>query len=628
VTPALLLPDSPEGRLIKQLPTIAQGIAQASGNALLKTGINLSSAGQPSYDLFAGSVERLTGLLMQGFAKYTLAEVQRLGIAGALEAIKKTPIFTWDDNATRETIAVHVAATGSLKTFPLPVIARRPGFYAIHPAFAMLYLGRAPNIEGQVDVMEANGSLCYPVYDADFGVLYSQGVIDAMRGSIANFVDQLEEGELIDTFAKSWYQFPEFFDDVYGTREVEVITEQGSYFETVPVVERVLKPEYAPATVYPWPCNALNHPGALIQPFAELGWRLRDARSKAKRAQRLQLVAIALAAWGGYAAITSIASSGFSLANVAQLTTSIDRLPGVDLGVIGDIAAGLSSGLKFSASIPGADTMFDFPDDLGEIVFDPSAFDVELTLDDIGANVVNFDDSIFYDFGLEATDLLSDDFGNIFTVTGEAVALDPEAYVKSIYIDEAGNYRDFSNNVLLSQAEADQVFNESGADNDAVFAELASRVQSIGGQTFGSIDGPQARPAGSPAPANQVQVPVIQQISDTVLGWFKTITSYQLAKEQLEKTGRYTPPYQTSPSGTAYSQVPGVPIRRTDGSMVVNNGNGTQTVQYPDGRVQTMPTNLSPASLSGGTLIPGLSNQTLLLAGAGLLAVVLLTRRN
>lgn len=607
---------------MKQFPTIARGMAQAVGNAVIKTGVNLSSAGNPSYDLFAGSVDRLAALLMPAFDRFTLAEVQRLGVAGTLEAIKRLPIFTWDDQAQRETIAVHVAATGSLKTFPLPVIARRPNLYAIHPIFAMLYLGRAPNIEGQIDYMDAQGSLCFPVYDEQFGVLFSQGLLDAMRGSIASMVDQLEEGETLDRLYDIYWQFPQFFEQKLVEREV--IREEGTFIEQS--VEYAIKPGYAPATVYPWPCNAWNHPGALIQPFAELGWKLRDARSKAKRAQRLQWVAVALAAWGGYAAISSIASSGLTVANVAQLTASIDRLPGVDLGVVGDIASGLSSGMKFAASIPGANTMFDLPDD---IALDPGTFDIELTLEDIGATVTNFDESLFVDMGLDPTDLLPDQYGNIFTVAGDAVTLDPEAYVKSIYIDQTGNYRDFSNNIVLSQAQADAVFNESGADNDAVFQALARNVQAIGGQTFGSIEGDAARPAGTPSPATQTQVPFFQQLSQEAMGWFKTLTSYSLAKEQLEKTGRYTPPYATNPNGQNYSQVPGVPIRRADGSMVVNNGNGTQTVQFPDGRVQTMPTNLNPGAISaGGQLLPGVSNQTLLIAGAGLLAVALLARRN
>jgi hypothetical protein len=145
-------------------------------------------------------------------------------------------------------------------------------------------------------------------------------------------------------------------------------------------------------------------------------------------------------------------------------------------------------------------------------------------------------------------------------------------------------------------------------------------------------DGPAGRPAGSPAPAAQGQVPFFQAVSQEVLGWFKTITSYSLAKEQLDKTGRYQPPYQTNPTGQAYSQVPGVPVRRADGSTVTNNGNGTQTVQFPDGRVQTVPTNLNPGSFSGGQFgggqwIAGVSNQTLLLVGGGLLAALLIARR-
>lgn len=620
MTPALLVPDTPEGRLIRQLPSLAAGIAAQVANQVAASGIPLSSAGTPSFDLWAGTPERLAQVITPFFDQFTLAEVQRLGVAGTLETIKRMKLFSWDDTAQKETIAVHVAALGELRTFPLPVIARKPGLYAIHPAFALLYLGQALNGAGEVTTMDADASACYAVYDLDFGVLFSQGLIDAMKGSIAQMVDQLEEGALVTELYSAFWTAPQFLETV--TIEREEVTEQGTY--TVQEIAYQVKPSYNLGTVYPWPTNAWNHPIAIIQPFADLGWKLRDARSKAKRAQRLQWVAIALAAWGGYAAISSIASSGFTLTNVAQLTASIDRLPGVDLGTVGDIAQGFSSGTKLAAGIPGGSTMFDF--EVGD-VFDPSAFEVDLTLEDIGASVIDFDESIFADFGLEATDLISDDFGNIFTVTGEAVTLDPEAYVKSIYIDESGNYRDFSNNVLLSQPEAELIFNESGADNDAVFAELANRVQSLGGQTFGSIEGSAARPAGSPAPASQTQVPVIQQISDTVLGWFKAVTSYSLAKEQLEKTGRFTPPYQTSPTGTAYSQVPGVPIRRADGSTVVNNGNGTQTIVDAAGQVRTVPTNLNPQQFAGGQLIPGLSNQTLLIAGGALLAVALLSRR-
>jgi len=385
-----------------------------------------------------------------------------------------------------------------------------------------------------------------------------------------------------------------------------------------------------------------------------------------------KVVSIGLAVWGIGAALASISTAGLGVANVAQLTASVNNLPGVDLGIVGDIAAGVSGGIKLASSIPGAlvegfdafdasaldasglnieetimnfefgDFNFDAVDvpvfdtggfdmtglEFGEIpVIDPGLLEVNLTLADIGANVIDIDESIFADYGLELGDLIPDDFGNIFTVTGDAVVLSPEAYVKSIYIDEGGNYRDYTNRVIQSQAENEQIFNETGAD-EPVFRSLAAKAQALAGNSFVAEEGPQARPAGTPQPAAQGEVPFFQALSKEVMGWFKTITSYSLAKEQLEKTGRYTPPYQTNPTGTAYSQVPGVPVRRADGSTVVNNGNGTQTIVDANGQVRTVPTNVNPNSFSGGQLIAGVSNQTLLLAGAGLLAVLLLARRN
>jgi hypothetical protein len=62
---------------------------------------------------------------------------------------------------------------------------------------------------------------------------------------------------------------------------------------------------------------------------------------------------------------------------------------------------------------------------------------------------------------------------------------------------------------------------------------------------------------------------------------------------------------------------------RADGSSVVNNGNGTQTVRYPDGRVTT--TSATYSTSSG--LIPGINNQTLLIGGAILVGALLLTQR-
>ena len=81
--------------------------------------------------------------------------------------------------------------------------------------------------------------------------------------------------------------------------------------------------------------------------------------------------------------------------------------------------------------------------------------------------------------------------------------------------------------------------------------------------------------------------------------------------------------------GTARPPV-GVPVRRPDGSTVVNNGNGTQTVRYADGRVQTMPATYTSGGLGanyGASLIPGVPNTALFIGGGLLLAAVLFARR-
>jgi hypothetical protein len=55
--------------------------------------------------------------------------------------------------------------------------------------------------------------------------------------------------------------------------------------------------------------------------------------------------------------------------------------------------------------------------------------------------------------------------------------------------------------------------------------------------------------------------------------------------------------------------------------VTVNNGNGTQTTTKPNGQVVTTRT-----SVAGGTF-GGISTNTLLIAGAGLAALLLLRRK-
>jgi hypothetical protein len=89
--------------------------------------------------------------------------------------------------------------------------------------------------------------------------------------------------------------------------------------------------------------------------------------------------------------------------------------------------------------------------------------------------------------------------------------------------------------------------------------------------------------------------------------------------------GRVPSPYgPTGPYGTLRPPQPGVPVRNVDGSITVNNGNGTQTKTLPNGQQITTSTSAFPGG-SGG--FGGISTNTLLLVGAGLAAALLLRRK-
>ena len=641
-TPALLVPNTPEGRFYNALPDVAAKIAASVDRTIRQAAPNaVDLAGHP---LFDGSKEGLTQLLGNAINAFTFDEVKQYGFQKAAQLIATLPIFPSTE------IGEIVDFSGG-KT-PVEVLARRlpNGLYRFPPATSYALLGRVFNDNGTYRTLAELGGETKVFYDFVYGVCFSEQIAYWLTANppVGLFgLDPVTKvmGQLLERFDKTgssgtaWQAMgvqvllrdaaTKFIQrsglndiNALGDPEVDADGQEQPFF-----IEGYAQGEgFTYAYLFhengTWVFRTIGQATgfkAFLQDFGPL----------------LQIAALGLAVYGIGAALASISSSGATFLNVAQLTASVDNLPGVDLGVVGDVASGVSGGIKLAEGI-GAN-MFNFEDfNLGDIaVVDPGSFDVDLSLADIGANVIDFDLSIFEDFGLEATDLLPDAFGNIFTITGDAVSLDPETYVKTIYIDESGNFRDFTNEVVMSQAEADAAFNERGLDEDVSNA-LAEKVRGLSGSTFVATQGSANRPDGTPAPAAQGERPFFQVLSQEVLSWFKSITSYSLAKEQLQKTGRYTPPYATNPNGTAYSQVPGVPIPRADGSIVTNNGNGTQTIVYPNGQVKTVPVSVNPGQINqgvytpgsfGGALIPGVQNSTLLIAGVGLVAVALLARR-
>ena len=254
----------------------------------------------------------------------------------------------------------------------------------------------------------------------------------------------------------------------------------------------------------------------------------------------------------------------------------------------------------------------------------------EITLDDLGLDL-NLDEVLS---NLEVPEALTvpldavlpDDAGNLFTVDGHYIELQPEQYLASLYPDEAGNIRTPDNQILMP---ADEVLKYLEFEGGTVqlAADLQARIEPLQGTISLPAAAPALRPGAIPPPAGQTKTPAFDwaKQADALL---KTAVSIGASIKAIA-TGNYRPGYPTSPYGTARPPV-GIPVRQADGSTVVNNGNGTQTIRFPDGRVQTMPTTYTSTGLAGnygGSLVPGISNQTLLIGGAVLVAAVLLARR-
>jgi hypothetical protein len=251
----------------------------------------------------------------------------------------------------------------------------------------------------------------------------------------------------------------------------------------------------------------------------------------------------------------------------------------------------------------------------------------EITLDDLG---LSFDlDEVLAN--LEMPDALTlpldaiipDDDGNLFGVDGFYVELSDRGYIGAIYPDEQGNIRAPDNNILMP---ADEVIKylESPAE---LAEQLRVRIEPLQGEPIAPLTAPNLRPINIPPPAGQTRTPVIDwakqadallKVAVSIGGSIKAIAN-----------GTFRPQYGTSPYGTVRPQI-GVPVRQRDGSTVVNNGNGTQTVRYPDGRVVTMPTTYTSTGMAGNygqTLIPGVPNTALLIGGGLVIAALLLSRR-
>lgn len=258
--------------------------------------------------------------------------------------------------------------------------------------------------------------------------------------------------------------------------------------------------------------------------------------------------------------------------------------------------------------------VYDFTNDMTAMSSDVYS----LSFEDIGLDTsiaVDLADSLDTgEVAIEAADLV-DDAGNVYDFTGDMTAMSADAYLNSLYPDAEG-IKDGYNNVVIP---ADQVQNMT---SDEVAQEIQRYMAKQADAEVSTGERTENTPAANPAVAKTAKMP---SLPDSANAWDKLLkTAVSIgASVKAIANGTFRPTYQTSAYGTPRAAV-GVPVQRADGSIVTNNGNGTQTIRYPNGQVQTVSTNYTGSGVFSGL---GISTQTLLIGGAVLLGVALLARR-
>jgi hypothetical protein len=236
---------------------------------------------------------------------------------------------------------------------------------------------------------------------------------------------------------------------------------------------------------------------------------------------------------------------------------------------------------------------------------------------------VTVDDAALMRAGLGVDVLLPDNFGTLYNVAGQWVEMTPEQWAEGLYAvqgpDGGVEIRDPADRIVLTTI-------ETAGRSDADLQTLAmQKLQSEQGLTQPAGTPPAGRPANLTQPASQTTIGQITDFAKVAEGLTKSFANIVLTIRQVENGtyGRVPSPYgPTSPYGTLRPPQPGVPVKNVDGSITVNNGNGTQTKTLPNGQQITTSTSVAGAGAFGG-----ISTNTLLLVGAGLAAALLLRRK-
>jgi len=233
---------------------------------------------------------------------------------------------------------------------------------------------------------------------------------------------------------------------------------------------------------------------------------------------------------------------------------------------------------------------------------------------------ITVDDEALMRSGLSAAALVPDELGILYNVAGQWVEIPAEQYAAEVFAARGpgGGVEILGpdNVVLLTETEVANTANDTDLQTKTLQA-LSARS----GLTAPSAASPADRPAGLTAPANTTTVGVITDFAKLAESLTSSFAKIVTTIRQVENGtyGRVPSPYgPTNQFGTLRPQQAGVPVRNVDGSVTVNNGNGTQTKTLPNGQQITTPTSVSTGAFGG------ISTNTLLLVVAGLAAALLL----
>jgi hypothetical protein len=325
-------------------------------------------------------------------------------------------------------------------------------------------------------------------------------------------------------------------------------------------------------------------------------------------------------------AVDSAAAAKIASAAVTAAVKGQDVGQAILTSGAGAAAGAITSGSKMDDILFPTDE-FAFGYDPNVDVFQnyvPATGDVIVSLNELGiTGEIVVDDQALAAAGVPVNAQLPDETGTLFNVSGQFTAIPADVYALELYgvIGPNGGVEVLGpdNNVLLTEMDVANTTSDADLQTKTLQA-LSTRS----GLTQPSGAAPVDRPANITAPADKTSVGSILDVSKVAESLTKSLANIVTVIKQVENGtyGRVQSPYGSiSPYGTLRPQVPGVPVRNADGSVTVNNGNGTQTKTLPNGQKITTST-----SMTSGTF-GGISSNTLLIAGAGLAALLLLRRK-